>query len=296
MGCKMLVLLDSSQYVDELEQVSQWFEHWENTFSRFRLDSELSHINSGIRIPTQVSPDFAEVFELARAVERQSDGLVTPFLLDELIKAGYDRSFEQLVPSVDSPGLESHPTQFDLAQIEWDPTTRMLYLPPELHLDFGGIVKGWAAHKTANKLKKYAPVLVDAAGDIAVSGKRLNGEYWPVGVADPFHRSNNLDVLKLASCGVATSGKDRRRWQQHGIWRHHIIDPRTSLPVNTDVLTATVIAPSAIQAEWAAKTSLLLGGRAGPDWLDSNPELAGMLVLEDGQRLYSRAFEKYIWS
>ena len=153
MGCEMLVLLDSSKPVDELEQVPQWFEHWENTFSRFRLDSELSRINSGMQIPTQVSPDFAEVFELARAAEQQSDGLVTPFLLDELIKAGYDRSFEQLVPSADLPGLEPHPTQFDLAQIEWDLTTRTLYLPPELHLDFGGIIKGWAAHKTANRLR-----------------------------------------------------------------------------------------------------------------------------------------------
>ena len=296
MGCEMLVLLDSSEPVDELEQMPEWFERWENTFSRFRLDSELSRINSGMRIPTQVSPDFAEVFELARAVEGQSVGLVTPFLLDELIKAGYDRSFEQLVPSLDLPGLEPHPTQFDLAQIEWNPATRMLYLPPELHLDFGGIVKGWAAHKTANRLKKYAPVLVDAAGDIAVSGKRWNGEYWPVGVADPFQRSDNLHVLKLAACGVATSGRDRRRWQQHGIWRHHIIDPRTSLPAETDALTATVIAPSSIQAEWAAKTSLLLGSQAGLDWLNSDLELAGMLVLEDGQCVYSRAFEKYIWS
>ena len=117
-----------------------------------------------------------------------------------------------------------------------------------------------------------------------------------MGVADPFHRSDNLNVLKLASCGVATSGKDRRRWQQNGIWRHHIIDPRTSLPAETDVLTATVIAPSSIQAEWAAKTILLLGSQAGLDWLNSNSELAGMLVLEDGQRSYSRAFEKYLWS
>jgi thiamine biosynthesis lipoprotein len=296
MGCDMLVLLDSSEPVDELEQVPQWFERWENTFSRFRLDSELSRINNSVRIPTQVSPDFAEVFELTRAIQQQTHGLVTPFLLDALIEAGYDRSFETLVPSMDFPITEPHPTQFDLARIEWDTTTRMLYLPPELHLDFGGIVKGWAAHKTANKFKKYAPVLVDAAGDIAISGKRSNGEYWPVGVADPFHRSDNLDILKLPSCGVATSGKDRRRWQQHGIWRHHIIDPRTSLPAETDVLTATVIAPSSIQAEWAAKASLLLGSRAGLEWLDSKPELAGMLVLEDGQRSYSPAFEKYIWS
>jgi thiamine biosynthesis lipoprotein len=115
-------------------------------------------------------------------------------------------------------------------------------------------------------------------------------------VADPFHPSNNLELLKLENCGVATSGKDRRRWQRNGNWQHHIIDPRTSLPAETEVLTATVIAPNSIRAEWAAKTSLLLGSQAGLEWLNADPELAGLLILEDGRGLYSCNFDKYLWS
>jgi thiamine biosynthesis lipoprotein len=296
MGCEMLVLLDSPEPVDELERVPEWFEHWEKLFSRFRLDSELSYVNRHAGTPIQVSLEFAQVFEIARLAEQNSDGLVTPVLLDALVQAGYDRSFELLHTPTVSSGVTLQPFQADLAEIEWDPATCTLCLSTGLHLDFGGIVKGWAANQTANRLKKYAPVLVDAAGDIAISGRRSIGEHWPVGIANPFQPSDNLELLKLETCGVATSGKDRRRWQQNGHWHHHIIDPRTSLPADTDVLTATVIAPTSIQAEWAAKTSLLLGSQSGLAWLHSNPELAGMLVLENGQCLYSRNFKKYLWS
>lgn len=81
----------------------------------------------------------------------------------------------------------------------------------------------------------------------------------------------------------ATADQLKTEWQR----RHHIIDPRTNLPAETGVLTSTVTAPTSIQAEWAAKTSLPLGSEGGLEWLNVNPELAGMLVLEDGQCLYS---------
>jgi thiamine biosynthesis lipoprotein len=296
MGCEMLVALDHPESITELQQVPKWFEHWEHLFSRFRLDSELSRVNDSSGFPIHVSQEFAEVFELARMVEQQSDGLVTPVLLDALTNAGYDRSFEVLAPKSDGIELHPHAVQRGLYQVEWDPITYTLLLPLGMHLDFGGIVKGWAAHETVNRLKKYGPVLMDAAGDIAVSSRRSNGEYWPVGVADPFHPPANLELLRLDTCGVATSGKDRRHWRQNGYWRHHIIDPRTSLPVETGVMSATVIAPTSIQAEWAAKTSLILGSQMGLEWLNTKKELAGMLVLEDGQYLYSHNFEKYLWS
>ena len=65
----------------------------------------------------------------------------------------------------------------------------------------------------------------------------------------------------------------------------------TNLPADTDALIATVIAPTSIQAERAAQICLLLGSRFGLDWLHFHPKLAGMLVQENGQCLYSRNFE-----
>jgi len=295
MGCQMLVAIDSPQRPDELELVPAWFEGWEQTFSRFRLDSELSLVNRRAGIPTQVSQDFAGVFETALVVEQISAGMVTPVLLDSLLRAGYDKSFELLAPQQ----VFSYPEPVlclpRLGEIDWDAASRTICSPPDLHLDFGGIVKGWAAHQAAEKLKGIGPALVDAGGDIAVSGPQADGQPWPIGVADPFSPTENLDLLQIEGGGLATSGRNRRRWLQGNQWNHHIIDPRSGAPAETDVLTATVMAPSVIEAETAAKTCLILGGQNGLDWLEADPSLAGMLVLEDGRRLYSNKFNKYLW-
>jgi thiamine biosynthesis lipoprotein len=69
--------------------------------------------------------------------------------------------------------------------------------------------------------------------------------------------------------------------------QHHIIDPRSGQPATTDVLTATVLAGHAQQAEAAAKMVVILGSQAGLAWLDAQPTLAGLVVREDGQLLRS---------
>ena len=222
-------------------------------------------------------------------------GLVRPTVLDALLQAGYDQSFDRLSPFRQSAtiGLLELPTL--TTTITWDEATRTLCLPEGVHLDFGGVAKGWAAEKAAEHLKPYGPAMVDAGGDIAVSAPRLGGQPWPIGVRDPFQPENHFETLLIKSGGVATSGIDYHRWQQGGQWNHHIIDPRTGLPADTDLLTVTVVAPDAIRAEAAAKAVLILGSAAGMDWLESDPALAGILVLQSGETHYSDRIRNYLW-
>jgi thiamine biosynthesis lipoprotein len=93
---------------------------------------------------------------------------------------------------------------------------------------------------------------------------------------------------------VATSGKDYRRWKLDGVWIHHIIDPRTGQPAETDVLASTVIAPTVTEAEMAAKVVLISGSQSGLVWLEAHPQMAGLLVLDDGKLLYSQRIDKYL--
>ena len=86
---------------------------------------------------------------------------------------------------------------------------------------------------------------------------------------------------------VATSGRDYRRWQVGGVWQHHILDPRTGRPAETDILSATVVAPDAYRAEVGAKTAFILGSSEGMKSIEDHHQFAALLVLEDGQVLYS---------
>jgi thiamine biosynthesis lipoprotein len=298
MGCHMLAALDLpvENPSTQLEQVPGWFETWEQSLSRFREMSELSLLNSSAGTPLPVSETLWDVLQTALEAERLSFGLVTPAVLDALVMAGYDRSFNQLTPAPSNLMMDYFAPVGLLSEVLLDESNRTVCLLPGLRLDFGGIAKGWAADQATRRLAAYGPALVNAGGDISVSGPQSNGESWPIGITDPFNPEANLEILMIEQGGVATSGKDYRRWQQGGIWQHHIIDPRTGMPAQTDVLTATVIAPSAVEAEVAAKVALISGSRAGFEWLESNSSLAGMLVLEDGQCIYSQRFPQYLWS
>jgi FAD:protein FMN transferase len=138
--------------------------------------------------------------------------------------------------------------------------------------------------------------LVSAGGDIAISAEQADGSPWPIGLDSPFIQGETLTTLIVGPGGVATSGTDYRRWKQGEQWRHHIIDPRSGTPAQTDILTATIIAPDALQAEMAAKTALILGSQAGFDWLNARPEFTGLLVLENGEVLGTERLPQYLWS
>jgi thiamine biosynthesis lipoprotein len=292
MGSRMLAALDNHSRAAgrALEQVPAWFEEWEQCLSRFRPDSELSRLNRLAGSPVGISQTLWDVFQCALEAEADSSGLVTPVVLDALVKAGYDRSFE-LVLADDHPFHT--PDRLDPVPV-WDESGRIIYLPENTRLDLGGVAKGWSAHQAMLRLSPYGPALVDAGGDIAISAPRANGDPWVIGVNDPFRPGTNLHNLYVNSGGVATSGTDYHRWQQGTRWNHHIIDPRSGLPAETDVLTATVLAPTVMQAETAAKTALILGSQAGLDRLEADPTLAGLLVLTSGEHVYSRRIHEFI--
>jgi thiamine biosynthesis lipoprotein len=296
MGCQMLAVVDAAgaRAAERLRRVPSWFAAWERRLSRFRPDSELSRLNRSGGTPTQVSTVLGKALGAALGAARLSGGLVTPTALAALEAAGYDRPFAELAPEVVGRG-DAPLVPADWRQLQLGRAARTVALPAGVRLDLGGSAKGWAAAEAVRRLSGAGPALVDAGGDIVVSGPMADGGFWPIAVASPFgERDAPLGVLQLAAGAVATSGRDERRWRQGGQERHHLIDPRTGRPADTDVLTATVVAGDAVSAEAAAKTALILGSRGGMAWIEARPGLAALLALADGRVLHSRRLVRFL--
>lgn len=294
MGCEMLAIVDRESAPALLVNVPGWFEGWEQVLSRFRYDSELTRLNQIHERPVQVSDILWDVFRAAQKAERLTDGRVTPTLLEAMIEAGYDRPFDVLPHQTQymaEPVFAASPPQ---ATIRVDKSAQTITLPPGIGLDFGGIAKGWAAQEAVKRLRSEGPALVNAGGDIAISGPRADGSPWQVGVTNPFQRGQEIETLYLNECGVATSGKDRRRWTRNGVLQHHIIDPLTHQPAETDLLTVTVVGLDVMQAEAAAKAAFILGSRAGLEWIEEHPVFAALFILDNDHILYSKKMEEYL--
>jgi thiamine biosynthesis lipoprotein len=294
MGCKMLAISDSKQNPPDLEMVPQWFEEWERSLSRFRIDSELSQFNLHAGLPIKVSQTLWDVFMASVEAERVTGGLINPLILNALINAGYDQGFDLLQQDSASSFPEFEAVVPSLKAVKTDPSTHTICIPEGAQLDFGGVAKGWAAHQVMERLKVDGPSLVNAGGDIAISGLNSNREAWPIGIEDPFQPDKDFEILFIEEGGIATSGRDYRHWTRNGRNFHHIIDPNTGQPAETDILTATVIAPTVMQAEAIAKAVFISGSRVGLSWLDSDETLAGLFVLENGDRIDSKNLSRFI--
>lgn len=248
--------------------------------SRFRPDSEIVRLASAGGALRPVSALLARLVSAALRAAELTGGAVDPTLGSALIAAGYDAD---LGSGDGAPALRSVPPLRRPAcwrDVELDSVAGTIRTPPGVLLDLGATAKAMAADLAAERASAAtgSPVLVSLCGDVAVAGTPA-GQPWVVQVLE---RPDDTEgpLVNIFDGGVATSTTRARRWWQAGHPMHHLLDPRTGLPVKEVWRTATVAAASCLDAN-TASTAVIIKGRRGAGWLEQTG-LPGRLVAADG--------------
>jgi thiamine biosynthesis lipoprotein len=244
------------RFDDAIRRVQERFAIEDRRFSRFRADSELTSVNTaggGVRMP--VTRAFAEVVGLALDAAARSAGLFDPTVYDALVAAGYDCTFDEVLAGA---RVQLHPAEPCARWREVQIGEGSVTLPADLHLDLGGLAKGWTVDRAAeDALATGLPwVLVNAGGDLLLAGEAPSVD---VRVEDPFDADAELMRLRLDTGALATSSVSKRAW---GPGLHHLIDPRSGAPARSGVLQATTWAPSCAEAEIRSTWTLVQGRSA----------------------------------
>ena len=236
---------------DAVDAVQRRFEAEDRRFSRFRGDSELTRVNRAGGGWSEVSEAFQEVLTAALDAAERTEGVFDPTVHDALIAAGYDRDFDELLAGARGA---LHPATPCGRWTEIRTRPGAVCLPAGVHLDLGGIAKGWCADRAADEaIAAGLPwVLVNAGGDLRVQGAAPS---LAVAIEDP-ETSGELLRTTMSGGALATSSVTKRAW---GTDAHHVIDPATGTPARTELLQASVWAPTCAEAEVAATHALLLG-------------------------------------
>ena len=268
--------------------------------SRFRPDSELVAVGSAARdapgpVTIPVSQLLAEAVEVSLRAAELTDGDVDPTVGGVMAALGYDRDFAEL-RSATAPTSGSSATPAPAAvtvrtipgwrSVTVDVAAGKLTVPPNVQLDLGATVKGWAADGSASKIadRLGCGVLVSLGGDTAVAGPPPDGG-WPIRVQDatmPLEEAPDgpTQVVSIRAGGLATSSTAARRWHHGGDVLHHILDPRTGLPAAPVWRTVSVAAATCADANTAATAAIIRGDKA-PPWLTSL-NLPARLVSVEG--------------
>ncbi len=260
-------------------------EQLEARWSRFRPESELCALNAARGRAVRVSPDTMLAVTTAVDAWYLLNGVFDPSIVAALERAGYDRTFSELLSEPPRPP-EPDPASDHLAIVPGcagiviDRVVRAITLPAHVRLDLGGIGKGLAADLVAAEVMATGAdgVLVNIGGDLRCMGTCPHPTGWTVVLE---HLPGC--TLALAVGGLATSAITKRRWRHGTGTAHHVIDPATGLPAKHSAASATVIATRAVDAETLATAALLAGPDAGVELLSAHGA-SGVLVGRDGER------------
>ncbi len=289
MGSQITLWLETAEEVAAraaFQRIEMLFGANEQALSRFRPDSELSWLNGRCGQWTAVSPLLWTLLNKALELAQSTNGYFDPTTLQALEQAGYSQSFNREAMSVPAY-ITTMAATSSWRDIRLDELCQTVWLPPDRPVDFGGIAKGYTAEQAANLLRDFGPCLVDAGGDLVAGAAPTGYSGWPVAIGSPWSegssQATDLFTLSLAEATLATSGIDYRRWSQNGRLAHHIIDPYSGCPAETDALTVTILNRNAATAEaWA--TATLIRGTAGLESLLDN-DLVGLVMTQDGRVL-----------
>ena len=232
----------------------------EALWSRFAPGSDIDRLNTAAGSPVPVSRSTITLLQTMVAAANATGGRYDPTVLPALLEAGYRASIDDADRITTLPS-GPHRSCVGMSEVHIDGDASTVTLPPDVAIDPGGIGKGLAADLVAEQLvlDGAAGALVSIGGDLAVAGESPQGHGWEVEVEDPHHPARALAHLGIPCGGVATSSTISRRWTSHGRNTHHVIDPHTGAPSETDLATVTVVARRAWLAE-AHATGALLGG------------------------------------
>ena len=223
--------------------------------------SDVWNCNHAQGRPTRVSEHTARILAMALELFRASDGAFNA-ALGEAVALWRFKDPEPALP--DPEALAQAVSRADCSKIrlEGDAVT----LPPGMRLDLGGIAKGYIADRVADLLREkgVTSALLNFGGNIVTVGKRPDGEPWRVGLQTPgAARGRFWAWLPCADGTLVTSGVYERGFEIGGVLYHHVLDPRTGMPVQNGVLSVTVAARDSMLADALATALLVLGPEKG---------------------------------
>jgi len=253
-----LVTNNSQRPNDLFKQIIKMINNFENQFSRFKSDSELIKVNHKAGQKTIVSNELIDILKESKRLGELSEGLFNPFILPNLQQAGYLGSWPN-TENADSKINFSHSQITNLKNLEIG--SNWIKIPANTALDLGGIGKGFLLDKLSNFLidNQCHDYWLSIGGDIIANGQDEFSHNWIVEIANALNTqlvigsiSNNQQLLAVATSGITKRGGNYK----HKRW-NHLIDPRSGLSINNNLLTCTTSAQKATDADVAAKTILI---------------------------------------
>lgn len=273
---------DESLLTDSFDKIRAY----ENKLSAYKADSEISKINANAGIAPVVVAD--DTFELILESLKFSDLTEGNFdiTIGPLIDLWDVHSEQTVIPS--DTEIQATKALVGYEKVVMDEKAKSVYLPEKgMNLNLGGIAKGFIADQVKNMLveRGVEHAIINLGGNVVLIGGEDNHKAFNVGIDNPFESGGpTVGVLSLSDCSAVTSGDYQRYFiGEDGKYYHHIINPQTGYPSNSDLHSVTIVSEKSARGDALSTAVFVLGEEIGKKLLTDGIE--AVLVKTDGQVL-----------
>ena len=261
---------------------------YEQLLSKTIDASDVSRINSAMGQTVTVDPETWEILRRAKEISAQTGGAFSITIAPVTALWSFTDTVTNMVPT-DEARLKMLPLVDDQKIALGENNT--VTLPAGMEIDLGGIAKGYIADKVADIIREKAYAgIVSLGGNVYTVGKKPDGSAFSVGIKDPHNPAASKAIIYTGDGTVVTSGTYERGFSFGGERFHHILDPKTGWPSQSDLVSATFVMDSSMTADALATACIVIGSEKSLA-LAKELQLDAMFIDKDGQAFFTEGFE-----
>ncbi|MBQ3184477.1 MAG: FAD:protein FMN transferase [Firmicutes bacterium] len=261
--------MDKSDAEQLLEDSFALIREKEDLLSRTVEGSEVDQINGADGQWTEVSAETIDIIRTANMISYESGG-VFDITIGKITQLWDFKAEEPEVPADED-------IQAALPYIDYKTITtgggKVKLSDPEAEIDLGGVAKGAIADMVCAFLEAngVTSAVVNLGGNVVVIGEKAEDTPWTVGIERPFtDRKELVGVVQVTDKAVVTSGIYERNFEAGDKIYHHILDPETGYPAETDLEAVTIIANKGYSGfcDAVSTACLILGKDKAPQFIE----------------------------
>ena len=274
-----------------VEEVWTACARYEQLLSKTVAGSDVSRINQAGGETVTVDPETWEILRRAKEISALTGGAFSITIAPVSALWTFTGVETNTIPT-DEARLAALPLVDD-QKIELGENNTVT-LPAGMQIDLGGIAKGYIADMVAALIREKAHAgIISLGGNVYTVGTKPDGSSFSVGITDPHAKNNYMAVLYTGDSTVVTSGTYERGFNFGGVRYHHILDPQTGWPAQSDLVSATFVMESSMTADALATACIVIGSGKSLE-LAASQGVDALFIKQDGTVLCTEGFkEKY---
>lgn len=297
MGTYIMVRAYGEHAQDGVEAAFARAKELEQVFSNTIADSEVNQVNTAAKAAVGtdilISADMANVLRAALEYGEKSGGMLDCTIGDliDLWGIGTDHA---AIPAEDK--IHALLRQDGWKDVSYHADNQSLsFANDAVTLNFGAVAKGYISDEMKKTLEEegVTSALMSLGGNVMTIGAKPDGSQWTVAITDPFSPESIMASVTVTDKAVITSGNYEKYFEENGKRYHHILDPYTGAPSESDVVSTTIIADSGTDCDALSTATFLLGAEDGMALINSLDGVEAVFIQSDGTMVSSDHIDSY---